>query len=1173
MGRSASVFNKKSRERVARSKKTLGTAVKRITPSVPQAHAIVQANPNAPQNRPPMDRGSAESPIDRVGRFVTNIGRGSLDVGKSYTTDIVDSVGSAVTGSDSEVLDRKIRDRTLVDAYITSAFEGNLDPAFQETGRRVFEEPGRVVGEIATETAIMLGTMGFGAVVAGGRGAVMAGSKVPMVIKGTAKGAASIAGPGTGASIKAGRTLRGVKTFEHRQWNIPEKTITITKGKGDKITSETTRNLKTMDRLEIFGSKVGSKINDSNIRVPALGRIRNFYGLGNTGIALESTKAAIPNRWGVGTTQYLSTTAATDFSGKVVEFATKIKGKTVPRNQRLASLALVKKEFLDVASDLPTDRVGKLQPGDIGTRARESASLQTTGIKDDAVETVITRGNDDVDEIAARNYGEMDGKNFIDDKNFSDSAANKFLMKIGATGELDKASFLPGVHHTKQDASYLADRFLFKLGQESNVPLDTIEDLGKTGKVLNKKDIHRYKVTINRAGDSVVTEATNIQQARKEIGSQLQYHPSIQNQPTGTMQTDTIQMVNWLSGVGAQSSKQNIDNLALHGSVIANAKKVGVTPKEYAKALIDRGYVSPGMEAGGTQSAKDAHNYLVKIDEITRGSKQRFARSMIGTEDEIKYADFSTQASPGSNPIRGKESEISSFSNTLSAYARNIERIAGKSDTVSARPYGMELVDGKFTYTSNKVVEKSNYDASRKIARELINPKTGKKYTADEVSTLMPLNPNKSKSTKMTATEFTQHAFNTNFESYTAPAAKKFKVEDITQGNKESVQKLLVTLQERNDIAANIRSGKKLTDEQVKYLNILESPSPLPATKSTGRNTEPFASNYSKIIEEGTKRDSDRAMKKIYNDNIKKYIKAAKESKPGKKAWQYKADAHKAMKKDGLPVVEKQRQSKVWKDKFSSVTDTDEIQEISETINVSDVMNMRQVSGISLINQLGVRRGGRASGYKNVMYESASGRLNKGIYDYGSEMTASQLNKKRTAAEVALRKTKEWKKRPAYDAEPPLPRIDPVLGPRGQLGASLADFGKLYAPGVLAGVRTGSKSSGAVKTNKPVKYPPPNLYDAYLGKGGGGRKVNINNPQGVKREMWAINQYPGNYRRNTFSSPGLATSRGTTKPQFSLDPLSGPIPGVAKIEGTNRVTNALGLPKKWFKNPRFGAWD
>ena len=84
-----------------------------------------------------MDRGSAESPIDRVGRFVTNIGRGSLDVGKSYTTDIVDTVGSAVTGSDSEVATRSIKERTLLDAYVTSAFEGNLNPAFQETGRRV----------------------------------------------------------------------------------------------------------------------------------------------------------------------------------------------------------------------------------------------------------------------------------------------------------------------------------------------------------------------------------------------------------------------------------------------------------------------------------------------------------------------------------------------------------------------------------------------------------------------------------------------------------------------------------------------------------------------------------------------------------------------------------------------------------------------------------------------------------------------------------------------------------------------------------------------------------------------------------------------------------------------------------------------------------------------------
>ena len=174
MGRSTSVFNKRSRDRVARSKNTLGHTIKRVSETrvtTPQAHAMVQANPNAPKNRPPMDRGNNddESIIERVGRFATNVGVGAEGTVRSYTTDIIDTAGSLITGSDSEVMKRKIQDMTLVDAYVTSAIAGNLDPAFAETKRRALNEPGRIVGEIGTEAATLVGTMGIGAIVKGAK--------------------------------------------------------------------------------------------------------------------------------------------------------------------------------------------------------------------------------------------------------------------------------------------------------------------------------------------------------------------------------------------------------------------------------------------------------------------------------------------------------------------------------------------------------------------------------------------------------------------------------------------------------------------------------------------------------------------------------------------------------------------------------------------------------------------------------------------------------------------------------------------------------------------------------------------------------------------------------------------------------------------------------------------
>ena len=156
MGKPKSVFNSRSQARVESIRNKSST----ITPSVPQAHA-------ASINADVSTGGSFESPIDRIGRFVTNVGRGSIDTGKSYTTDFYDMAEATVTGRERE--DKSYQDETLIGAFGRGLFEGNLQGAVDEAGRRITHEPGRVVGEIATETAIMLGTMGAGAALKGAR--------------------------------------------------------------------------------------------------------------------------------------------------------------------------------------------------------------------------------------------------------------------------------------------------------------------------------------------------------------------------------------------------------------------------------------------------------------------------------------------------------------------------------------------------------------------------------------------------------------------------------------------------------------------------------------------------------------------------------------------------------------------------------------------------------------------------------------------------------------------------------------------------------------------------------------------------------------------------------------------------------------------------------------------
>lgn len=1064
MGRSTSVFNKRSRDRVARSKKTLGHTIKRVSETrvtTPQAHAMVQANPNAPKNRPPMDRGNNddESIIERVGRFATNVGVGAEGTVRSYTTDIVDSVGSAITGSDSEVLDRRIKDRSLVDAYITSAMEGDLDPAFKETQRRIVEQPGRVVGEVAAETAIMLGTMGLGAVFTGGRAAVMAGSKVPML----AKGGISAVGPGTGAMLKTGRTLKGVKTFEHRQWNLADKSLTITKGKGDKVTKVTTKKINTMDRLEIFGSEIGSKIQQSSprVHVPGLGKIRNFYGLGNAGIALESTREAIPRTLGTGKAQFLRKHFSTPFTGKTVDLTTKT--GTVPRTVKLSDMVKYRSKMLVSAKDLPTERVGKKVPGDVGNWARESASMSTTGIRGDAVETVMRTGDDGG--IASKaSYGQMDDaseellnrsipQGRVNQKTLKDSNnAQKFLMKIGASGELDSSALTAGVDITKAEAGDIVDRTIFKFNQNALISLDDVT-LIKSG---GKDKLNKYSVKIN-AVDNVLLEAKNPTAAAKVVGQELHLHASIQNQATGTMASDAIQVSNWLASVGAQSTSQKVLNLSKHSNVIAAAKKLSVktntniTPETYAAALTKNGYNSPASELGGTFGREGLHESLSAVDTTVHGSSSRYLRTKLGTPDEIKNIDYSYQVTPGGS-VRTKD-DVSTYGAAVELLASTQKQALGTQAKDLPRPFGKKLVDGKFVDDRFKA-DVINWSASRKIAREITNPKTGKKYTADEVGKLMPKDPQEH-APMISADDFRKHTFDTQF-SYSAGTAKSFDKLAITSNSRKSTTKLLATLQDEYDLKAAIRkTDKDISDNVFKPTKKFKKLSPEQKRTIIKERNEAF------------KQDE-----KTYREAYPDYLIAAQAKKPGKKSWQYQADAHAAMKKDGVPVVKKGRPDKEWKDKYNKAK-LEEIQEISETITAPSVYDPRVV-GTASKTPYGSGRAMFGSLYKSGNYDIPPKGNNYVIPSFMEGVKKERV----------LRDTNAWKKRPAWDAETVIESQNIAVdtgSKRGVFGTSMADFSKLYLPGTTHGVRTGSRTSNKKKFKRE---PEPNLYDSYMGKTG-----------------------------------------------------------------------------------------
>lgn len=173
MGRRQSVFNKRSQDQVAAARNQSTVTGGGLLPA---AHAQTASNPT--QNRLQQAAQRKEGPLERVGRFVRNIGVGGYGTVRGYTTDMYTAGRSLATGEDDPVDSRSYRDDALVSMASRGIMEGKYDEVWEEAGRRVTEEPGRVVGEVAAETAIMLGTMGFGAAWKGGRIGMGAGREL-----------------------------------------------------------------------------------------------------------------------------------------------------------------------------------------------------------------------------------------------------------------------------------------------------------------------------------------------------------------------------------------------------------------------------------------------------------------------------------------------------------------------------------------------------------------------------------------------------------------------------------------------------------------------------------------------------------------------------------------------------------------------------------------------------------------------------------------------------------------------------------------------------------------------------------------------------------------------------------------------------------------------------------
>ena len=124
-----------------------------------------------------------------VGRFIGNVIAGARNTVESYN----------VFNSQ----ERAMRDRSLQDLYLEGVIKGGkFDDAWEETTRRLEDEPGKVVGEVITEAGIQIGTLGAGLAIKG----TVTGIKAGMI-------GAKVYGGGLGKGYSVIRNKQVVKKF------------------------------------------------------------------------------------------------------------------------------------------------------------------------------------------------------------------------------------------------------------------------------------------------------------------------------------------------------------------------------------------------------------------------------------------------------------------------------------------------------------------------------------------------------------------------------------------------------------------------------------------------------------------------------------------------------------------------------------------------------------------------------------------------------------------------------------------------------------------------------------------------------------------------------------------------------------------------------------------------
>ena len=162
---------------------------------------------------------------------------------------------ATVTGREQK--ERSYEDETLAGVFGRGLFEGNLEESWDEAGRRIKEEPGRVVGEVAAEAAILAATMGFGAAVKGAR----IGATGIKSIRGATKADGAV-----GWTRKTGLIRKGT---EEKYIGNKRTTIRTVNRKG--VEKFRTKRTNVLDRLERFGATHGEKFSNKIGRPTKLG--------------------------------------------------------------------------------------------------------------------------------------------------------------------------------------------------------------------------------------------------------------------------------------------------------------------------------------------------------------------------------------------------------------------------------------------------------------------------------------------------------------------------------------------------------------------------------------------------------------------------------------------------------------------------------------------------------------------------------------------------------------------------------------------------------------------------------------------------------------------------------------------------------------------------------------